>query len=52
MTNIYKSRNYKGIYFVNGKTISLSDYRLSKRNDLNDHEMQSFEDYLKAEKLI
>ena len=52
MTNIYPAKRVKGVFYVNGKAISLSDYRLSKHNDLNNHERKSFEDYLIAQKLI
>ena len=52
MTSIYKAKKYKGIYYVNGKCISLSDYQINKYNDFNNHEIKSFEDYLKAQNLI
>ena len=51
-THIYPSKKYKGIFFVNGKTMSLSDFRINKFHSLTSVELQDFTNYLIADKLI
>ena len=52
-THIFKANNIKdsGILFVNHKRISIEDYRRCRYNDLEQHEIDSLENYLKANKL-
>ena len=49
--HIHPAKRVKGVFYVNGKAVSLSDYRQCRYNDLEQHEVSSFEDYLKANKL-
>ncbi len=49
--HIFPSKKHKGIFFVNGKIISLKDYRLCRYNDLNNSEQQHFKQYLESNKL-
>ena len=50
-THIFPAKRVKGVFFINGKRISLSDFRLSRYNDLNNSEQSHFKDYLTANKL-
>ncbi len=50
-SHIHSSKKHKGIFFVNGKIISLRDYRLCRYNDLTPVEIEHFEHYLRANKL-
>jgi len=50
-THIFPAKRVKGVFYVNGKAISLSDYRMCRYNDLTTTEQQHFKDYLKANKL-
>jgi len=52
-THIFPADNVKetGVFFVNHKRISLSDYRMCRYNNLTNTEQQHFKEYLKANKL-
>jgi len=50
-THIHPAKRVKGVFYVNGKAISLSDYRMCRYNNLTTTEQQHFKDYLKANKL-
>ena len=51
MARIYPSRNVKGVYYINGKPTSLSNFRLCRYKDLNEEEIESFNKYRKDYKL-
>ena len=51
MTHIYPAKRVKGVFYVNGKLISLSDYRINKYNDLTELEVKDFEKYCNSYKL-
>ena len=50
--HIFPAKRVKGVFYVNGKSISLSDYRINKNCDLTDYEMKEFKKYLTDYKLI
>ena len=50
--NIFPSKKYKGIFYVNDKRISLRDFRINKFNGLTSFELEEFTKYLIAHKLI
>jgi len=50
-THIHPAKRVKGVFYVNGKAISLSDYRMCRYNNLTNTEQQHFKEYLKANKL-
>ena len=50
--HVYPAKRVKGVFYVNGKAISLSDYRLCKYNNLTDYEIKEFKKYLTDYKLI
>ena len=45
-THIHPAKRVKGVFFVNGKTTSLSNFRLCRYTDLTDIEVRDFKQYL------
>ena len=48
MTRIYRNKkDYNGIVYVNGKTISVSDHKLGGFNNLTTQEIKNLNEYIK-----
>lgn len=51
MTRIHPARKETGVYFINGKGISLKSWRAGQRYGLTPQETRDFEKYVKEYKL-